>query len=355
MISNLPRGTRKNHIQALVAAFGETRYIRVYDPKSDTQYLPTARVLFDKHESARSAVSALQGHTMHNKRIVVRLDTDTSGSRLDGGFVRGLAEAGPANPETSPKSSLIEHDPAAVLRSCTVKVTWYAPVASVYITYREPRFAIDRAKELNGRSFGNRRVQMKPVFSERDDLARVKRENGGYIVRMDGLWANLDLEALGRFVRSQDLVVQPNYSSEAGLTRLRQDLSDIAPLESFKLLHTRREDKKYHALAQYTTPAAAAAAVKIFAGRRGEYLANSPVWVSRHLTIKYSLPAKLTAALQGELNRLHSWSMDDPDLHVRQKDDVHKPGYPPRPNSIALSLANHFEMRKAKKHGTPIS
>ncbi|KAG9088426.1 hypothetical protein FRC06_002037, partial [Ceratobasidium sp. 370] len=276
MISNLPRGTRKHHIQALVAPFGETRYIRVYEPKSDTQYLPTARVLFDKHESAKSAVSTLQGQAVQSKRITVRLDTDASGARLDGGYVRGLNEAGPANPEADPQSSLIEHDPAAVLRSCAVKVTWYAPVASVYITYRDHRFAIDRVKELNGRSFGNRRVQMKTVFSERDNLARVGRENGGYVVRMDGLWANLDLEALGRFVRSQDLVVQPNYSSEAGLTKLRQDLSDIAPLESFKLLRTRREDKKYHALAQYTTPTAAAAAVKIFEGRRGEYLGNSP-------------------------------------------------------------------------------
>ncbi|KAG9119508.1 hypothetical protein FRC07_005430, partial [Ceratobasidium sp. 392] len=346
MISNLPRNTRKHHIQELVAPFGETRYVRVYDPKSDTQYLPTARVLFDRHESAKAAVSALQGHTMKSKRITVRLDTDASGARLDGGFVRGLNEAGSGNSEAGPQSSLIEHDPAAVLRSCTVKVAWYAPVASVYITYRDHRFAMERVKELTGRSFGNRRVQMKPVYSERDDLAKVGRENGGYVVRMDGLWANLDLDILGRFVRSQDLVVQPNYSSEAGLIKLRQDLSDIAPLESFKLLQNRREDKKYHAIAQYTTPAAAAAAVKVFEGRRGEYLANSPVWVSRHLTIKYSIPAKLTAALQGELNRLHSWSMDDPDLHVRQKDDIHKPGYVQI--SISGNETKHIASAKAQ-------
>ncbi|KAG8715280.1 hypothetical protein FRC09_016750 [Ceratobasidium sp. 395] len=349
VISNLPRGTRRHHIQDLVAPFGETRYMKVYEPKSDTQYLPTARVLFDRHESAKEAVGVLQGQTMRGKRIIVRLDTDASGARLDGGFVRGLNEAGAgsaANPEGGAQSSLIEHDPAAVLRSCTVKVTWYAPSASVYITYREHRFAMERVKELTGRSFGNRRVQMKPLYSERDDLARVMRENGGYVVRMDGLWANPDLESLGRFVRSSDLVVQPNYSSEAGLVKLRQDLSDIAPLESFKLLHTRREDKKYHAIAQYTTPAAAAAAVKVFEGRRGEYLGNSPVWVSRHLTIKYSIPVKLTAALQGELNKLHSWSMDDPDLHVRQKDDIHKPGYVQI--SISGNETKHIASAKAQ-------
>ncbi|KAG8737403.1 hypothetical protein FRC10_008258 [Ceratobasidium sp. 414] len=346
MISNLPRGTRRYRIQALVAPFGETHYIKVYEPQSDTHYLPTARVLFDKHESAKSAVSMLQGQTMQGKRIIVRLDTDTSGARLSGGFVRGLAETGPANSEAGPQSSLIGHDPAAVLRSCTVKVTWCAPVASVYITYQSHRFATERVKELNGRSFGNRRVQMKPVYSERDDLARVGRENGGYVVRMDGLWSNLDLSVLGRFVRSQDLVVQPNYSSEAGLTKLRQDLSDVAPLESFKLLQTRREDKKYHALAQYTTPAAASAAVKIFEGRRGEYLGNSPIWVSRHLRVKYSIPAKLAAALQGELNRLHSWSMDDPDLHVNQKDEVYKHGYVQI--SISGNETKHIAAAKAQ-------
>ncbi|KAG8766297.1 hypothetical protein FRC12_006966 [Ceratobasidium sp. 428] len=186
---------------------------------------------------------------------------------------------------------------------------------------------MERVKQLTGRSFGNRRVQMKPLYSERDNLVKVGRENGGYVVRMDGLWVNLDLGSLSRFVRSTDLVVQPNYSSEAGLVKLRQDLSDIAPLESFKLLPARREAMKYHAIAQYTTPAAAAAAVKVFEGRRGEYLGYSPVWVSRYLTIKYLIPVKLTAALQGELNKLHSWSKDDPDLYVRQKDDTHKPRY----------------------------
>jgi hypothetical protein len=326
-ISNLPRNARKSDVQDLVAPFGETRYIRVYDPKSDTQYLPTARVLFDRHEQAKVAVGMLQGQLVRGKRITVRLDTDTSGGGVDGDYVRGLTDVGSASAMTDTRSALIGHDPTAIVRSCTVKVTWYAPKASVYVTYKSPRFAIERVKELNGRTFGNRRMYMATVFSERDDLARVGREDGGYVVRIDGLWANLDLNALGRFVRSQDIVVQPSYSSEAALTKLRGDLSDIAPLESFKLLHNRPEDKKYHALAQYTTPTAAAAAVKVFQGRRGEYLANSPVWVSRHLTIRYSIPTKLTAALQGEINKLHSWAMDDPDIHVRQQEDMNKPGY----------------------------
>ncbi|KAG8795209.1 hypothetical protein FRC12_017121 [Ceratobasidium sp. 428] len=327
VISSLPRGTRRHDIQNLVASFGKMLYAKVYEPRSDTSHLPTARVLFDGYESAESAVLALHGQLVKNKRIVVRLDTGASGASHDGGFVRGSNEARSACPKRSPHSSLVEYNPAAVLRSCVVKVTWYAPSASVYITYQSHRFAMKCVKQLAGRSFGNRRVQMKPLYSERDDLVKVGRENGGYVVRMDGLWVNLDLNSLGRFVRSKDLVVQPNYSFEAGLVKLRQDLSDIGPLESFTLLPTRRDDMKCHAIAQYTTPAAAAAAVKVFEGRRGEYLGYSPVWVSRDLTIKYSIPVKLTAALQGELNKLHSWSKDDPDLYVRQKDDIHKPGY----------------------------
>lgn len=325
MISNLPRTTRKSDLQSLVAPFGETRYIRVYEPKSDTHYLPTARVLFDRHEQAQAAVKDLQGQAVRGKRIVVRLDTDVSGAGLDGSFVRGLTE-GPSS-VVEGQSSLIGNDPAAIVRSCTVKVTWFAPTASVYVTYATPKFAQERVKELNGRTFGNRRLTMKLVFEERGNLAKIGKENGGFVVRIDGLWANLDVEQLSKFVRSRDIVVQPNYSSEAGLTKLRENLSDVAPLESFKLLANRRDDVKYHALARYTTPTAAAAAVKIFEGRRGDYLGNSPVWVSRHLTIKYSITAKLVEALQGEINKLHSWAMDDPDLHVRQQVDNRKPGY----------------------------
>ncbi|KAF8599702.1 hypothetical protein BDV93DRAFT_560014 [Ceratobasidium sp. AG-I] len=328
MISGLPRQTRKCDVQSLVAPFGETRYMKLYEPKSDTHYLPTARVLFERHEQAQAAVKSLHSQTIRGKRIGVRLITDVSGGGLDGSFVRGLTD-GPSSVDTQAQgqSSLIGNDPAAIVRSCTVKATWYAPSASVYVTYASPKFALDRVKELNGRTFGNRRVRMQTVFSERDNMAKVGKENGGFVVRVDGLWANLDLDPLSKFVRSRDIVVQPNYSSEAGLTKLREDLSDIAPLESFKLLPNRRDDLKYHALAQYTTPTAAAAAVKVFEGRRGEYLANSPVWVTRHLTIRYSISAKLVEALQGEINKLHSWAMDDPDLHVRQQEDNRKPGY----------------------------
>ncbi|QRV97351.1 cell surface glycoprotein 1 [Ceratobasidium sp. AG-Ba] len=317
VISNLPRWARKPDVQNLARKFGPTRVVKVFDARADTHWLPTARVLYEQHEQAKLAASSLHGSTLGKNQLTVRLDTD----RMEGtGYIRGLTDSTGVAPS-------IEQDQNAVVKSCTVKVTWFAPTASVYVTYQSHRFAYDRIKELNGRTFGNRRIQMKPVFSERDNLAKVGRENGGYVVRIDGLWANVHTDELGRFLRSQDLVVQPNYSSEAGLTKLREDLSDVAPLESFRLMKHRRDDRKLTALAQYTTPTAAAAAVKVFKDRRGDYLGNSPIFVSRHLMIKYMIPSKLCRVLQGEINKLHSWSMDDPDINVRQADNIHKAGY----------------------------
>lgn len=328
MLSNLPRSTRKHHVEALVAPFGTTQYIRVYGPKANTHYLATARILFDRHEQAREAVSSLHGQVVNRGPITARLDIDVGGSVV-GSHIPGLPDA-PSGADTQPQaqSSLVASDPAAVVKSCTVKVSWLAPTSTVYVTYKTTKFALERLKELNGRTFWNRRMRMTPMFSEKDNnLERVARESGGYMIRITGLMGSPDLDALRRLLRSNDIVVNPNYSFDIGLTRLREDMADVAPLESFRLLPNRRDDFKLHAMAQYTTPTAAANAVKIFEKRRSEYLGNSPVWVSRHLAVRYSISQTLTDVLQGDINKLHSWAMDDPDLHVRQQEEQHKPGF----------------------------
>ncbi|CUA75744.1 Cell surface glycoprotein 1 [Rhizoctonia solani] len=327
MLSNLPRNFRKHHLQPLLAAFGPTRSVKIYEPRGDTKYLATARILFEKHEQARYAVDHLHGQLVMGKPITARLDTDGSGG-LHSNHIPGLNDDSETSLASQAQSSLIANDPRTVIKSATVKVTWFAPTSTVYVTYNTAKFAMEKVKEMNGRTFMNRRVKMVPMFSERDhNKEQVAKENGGYMVRVLGLMGDPELDKLGRFVRSKDIVVHPNYSSETGLTKLREELADVAPLESFKLLPHRRDDLKLHALAQYTTPAAAAAAVKVFEDRRAGYLGNSPILVSRHLTVKYSISSKLAEVLQGEINKLHSWAIDDPDLLVRQNEDQHKPGF----------------------------
>ncbi|KAL5639340.1 hypothetical protein ACGC1H_006748 [Rhizoctonia solani] len=327
MLSNLPRNFRKHNLLPLLAAFGPTRSVKVYDPRADTKYLATARILFERHEQARYAVDHLHGQLVMGKPIAARLDTDTTGG-LHSKHIPGLNDDAEAPSANQAQSSLIANDPRAVIKSATVKVTWFAPTSIVYVTYATAKYAMDKVKEMNGRTFMNRRVKMVPMFSERDhNKEQVAKENGGYIVRVLGLMGDPELEKLRRFLRSDDVVVHPNYSSEAGLTKLREELADVAPLESFKLLPHRRDDLKLHAFAQYTTPAAAAGAVKVFEDRRAGYLGNSPVLVSRHLSVKYSISSKLAEVLQGEINKLHSWAIDDPDLYVRQNEDQHKPGF----------------------------
>ncbi|KAJ1301725.1 hypothetical protein OPQ81_008958 [Rhizoctonia solani] len=327
VLSGLPKHVRRSHVQSLLAPFGPTRTMKIFEPRRETKYLSGARILFERHEQARYAVDNLHGQLVMGKPITARLDTDASGG-LNSNHIPGLNDdtAGPST--TKPQSSLIANDPQAVIKSATVKVTWFAPTSTVYVTYQKARFAMEKVKEMNGRTFMNRRVKMIPMFSERDNnLEQTAKENGGYMVRVTGLMGDPELDKLRRFVRSNDIVVHPNYSSEIALRKLREELADVAPLESFRLLPNRRDDLKYHALAQYTTPAAAAAAVKVFEGRRGEYLANSPIMVSRHLSVRYSISAKLAEVLQGEINKIHSWAIDDPDLYVRQNEDPHKPGF----------------------------
>ncbi|CAE6387036.1 unnamed protein product [Rhizoctonia solani] len=328
MLSNLPRQTRNHHLQNLLAPFGPTRSVKIYEPRRETKYLASARILFERHEQARYAVANLQGQMLMGLPIVARLDTDASG-----GFrskIPGLNDDSAA-PSTKPQSSLIANDPTAIIKSATVKVTWFAPTSTVYVTYATAKYAMEKVKEMNGRTFMNRRVKMIPMFSERESNSENAREQareaGGYMVRITGLMGDPEMDKLRRFVRSNDVVVHPNYSSEAGLRKLREQLADVAPLESFRLLANRRDDLKLHALAQYTTPAAAAAAVKVFEGQRGDYLGNSPILVSRHLTVRYSISSKLAEVLQGEINKLHSWAIDDPDLYVRQTEDQYKPGF----------------------------
>jgi hypothetical protein len=261
--------------------------------------------------------------------IFARLDTDGSGGYRSKHII-GINDDS-ADTSAKPQSSLVANDPTAIIKSATVKVTWFAPTSTVYVTYATAKFATERIKEMNGRTFMNRRVKMTPMFSEREgnsENAREQaREAGGYMVRITGLMGDPEMDKLRRFVRSNDVVVHPNYSSEAALRKLREELGDVAPLESFRLLPNRRDDLKFHAFAQYTTPAAAAAAVKVFEGRRADYLGNSPILVWRHLTVRYSISSKLAEVLQGEINKLHSWAIDDPDLYVRQTEEQHKPGF----------------------------
>ncbi|CAE6419772.1 unnamed protein product [Rhizoctonia solani] len=324
MISALPKYYKKGQLFALLSPFGATRSVKLFEPRRETKYLSGARILFERHEQARYAVDKLNGQLVQGKPIAARLDTDASGG-LNSNHIPGLNDD-TAGPSTKPQSSLIANDPTAIIKSATVKVTWFAPTSTVYVTYPKAKIATDQVKEMNGRTFMNRRVKMIPMFTERDNR-EVVRENGGYMVRITGLMGDPEMEKLRRFVRSKDVVVHPNYSSELALRKLREELADVAPLESFRLLPHRRDDLKLHALAQYTTPAAAAAAVKVFENRRGEYLGNSPILVSRHLTVKYSISSKLAEVLQGEINKLHSWAIDDPDLTVRQIEDQHKPGF----------------------------
>ncbi|KAB5591317.1 Cell surface glycoprotein 1 [Ceratobasidium theobromae] len=355
MLSNLPRSTQRFHIENLIAPFGVARYIRVYKPNNTTKYLCTARILFERHEQARAAVDALQGQICKGKQITARLDTEVSGGSIDGTYVPNGSSA--VDSQSQAQSSLIASDPAMVIKSCTVKVTWYALTSTVYVTYAASKFALARVKELNGRMFGNRRMHITAMFSERDyNLEKMAKENGGYMVRIAGLMGDPELKTLSRLVRLNDIVVHPNYSSEIGLVKLREELGDVAPLESFKLLPNRCDDVKLHALAQYTTPTAAAA-VKVFENRRGEYLGNSPILVSRHLVVRYSVSARLTEVLQGEINKIHSWAIDDPDLNVRQQEDGRKPGF------VQLTLAgnNTKQLVVAKAHldralaGVPLS
>ncbi|KAH7334252.1 hypothetical protein B0J17DRAFT_101206 [Rhizoctonia solani] len=327
MLSNLPRNFWRQHLQPLLAPFGAIRHIKMIEARRETKYLPSARILFENHEQARYAAGNLQGQLVMGKPIAARLDTDAAGA-LHTKNIPGLNDDAAAPSTNKPQSSLIANDTMAIIKSATVKVTWFAPTSTVYVTYRQAKYAIDKVKEMNGRTFMNRRVKMTLMFPERgNNLEEIARENGGFIVRITGLMGDPEMDKLRRFVRSDDIVVHPNYSSEAALPRLREELADIAPLESFRLLPHRRDDLKLHALAQYTTPAAAAAAVKVFEGRRGEYLGGSPILVSRHLTVRYSISSKLAEVLQGEINKLHSWAIDDPDLLVRQNEDQYKPGF----------------------------
>ncbi|KAF8745367.1 hypothetical protein RHS02_01524, partial [Rhizoctonia solani] len=329
MLSNLPRHIRKHNLYNLLAAFGPTRSVRIYEPRRETRYLASARILFERHEQARYAVDNLQGQMLLGRPIVARLDTDASGG-FRSKHIPGINDDSAA-PPAKPESSLIANDPTAIIKSATVKVTWFAPTSTVYVTYATAKYAMEKVKEMNGRTFMNRRVNMTPMFPEKESNSENAREQareaGGYMVRITGLMGDPEMDKLRRFVRSNDVVVHPNYSSEAGLPKLREELADVAPLESFRLMPNRRDDLKFHAMAQYTTPAAAAAAVKVFEGRKGDYLGNSPIWVSRHLTVRYSISSKLAEVLQGEINKLHSWAIDDPDLYVRQTEDQHKPGF----------------------------
>ncbi|QRW24803.1 IBR domain protein [Rhizoctonia solani] len=329
MLSNLPRHIRKHNLYNLLAAFGPTRSVRIYEPRRETRYLASARILFERHEQARYAVDHLQGQMLLGRPIVARLDTDASGG-FRSKHIPGINDDSAA-PPAKPESSLIANDPTAIIKSATVKVTWFAPTSTVYVTYATAKYAMEKVKEMNGRTFMNRRVNMTPMFPEKESNSENAREQareaGGYMVRITGLMGDPEMDKLRRFVRSNDVVVHPNYSSEAGLPKLREELADVAPLESFRLMPNRRDDLKFHAMAQYTTPAAAAAAVKVFEGRKGDYLGNSPIWVSRHLTVRYSISSKLAEVLQGEINKLHSWAIDDPDLYVRQTEDQHKPGF----------------------------
>ncbi|KAG9127973.1 hypothetical protein FRC07_006763 [Ceratobasidium sp. 392] len=326
LILNLPRDVQEDDVRAFVASLPGLREVRMRKVTGHDSSPAASHVLFASHKEAKDAVSLLHGQLFFNQRIAVWIDNDM----LRSSCLTGSSHDACLSLDGSTQDIHLEQQPTAVsIRGCTVKVSWYAPKTTLYMTYKDPRFALQQAKELNGRSFGNRRVETFALFAKRSNWARVAKEDGGFVIRLEGLWADLDAdwESLCSFVRCRDIVVQPQYSHSTGIALLRESLSDIAPLETFKLLPHHRQDRKYHALAQYTTPSAATAAVKIFEGRRENYLGGSPVWVSRHLAIEYSIPVELVQAIQGQLNQLHSWSKDDPNLRVRQQHNPRKPGF----------------------------
>jgi hypothetical protein len=329
-ISLLPSYTCAEDMMPVLSSFGEVLRLQVRSTKHSQQSSSVAHVCFSGHAQARAAVLALHGYSSASQPmpLTARIDPERS----------VILDSSPASPISNESRGLLHFETQSArdgvhyfvkVEDRTVKVTWRAPRNTAYVTYRTAGFASRCVKDLNGRTFQGRRLTVAPVDPIiGPNSQRIARENGGFVVRFENLSPNCRTAAFSEYARSQDVVISSQYNLEQWVSRLREYLSDVGPVESFRLLNEKSHDEKLHALVEYASLEAASAAVSIFDGTSSFPLGPSPVRVFPRLKISYSLNSKLATAMRPVINKLHSWANDDPyNLFVRESDSRHQPDF----------------------------
>ena len=272
-LSNLPEETGHKEVLAMAKVFGPLQSV-VFTPsapgttgKAELEYLSA--------DCAKTAAATLDGQQLHTRPLTAQLNLRS-------------AEIGTAD-----------------VRSSTLKMSWFAPSRTAYAHYASIHEAVQKALELDGRTFAGRKVSAS--FQEPSP-----RQTRSFTVIVKGLPLCVQADDLKKFCSTLSMDIgQANYHGKEGIEHIRKLLEAFGPLESFDHCHLTWKDVKVRAHVRFAKPEHAFAAATKLRGQSHTFLGGAKTWVTLLHSIKYNIPKAQFNVLKEDLRRLQAEGVPD--------------------------------------------
>lgn len=260
--------------------FGALSFVTI--DNSSTSILPSARVEYAECTQAASAVENLNNKKFRSSKLVARLELRAI-EGVDG-----------------------------VLRSCKVKVSWYAPSMIAWAHYATISTAQNRAKKLDGTYFNGRRISA-------SFQTPGPRQTKSFSIEIKALPFDCKSRDLARLCGSSSVTLgKPSYSRRQGIDHVR---SLLGPLDAFDVLTVDVKKTKITAFAQFSSPDSAAAAIKNLHGVSQPSLNQSPIWLEQIHSVKYSIPTRQFATLMTDIDSFRDTHQTECKLRYYDQDE----------------------------------
>ncbi|KAF8337493.1 uncharacterized protein EI90DRAFT_3013700 [Cantharellus anzutake] len=266
IISNLPEDVEEAALQKILRPIGEHKISLMLKALR-----PMARVEFETPSLASSAVAAVDKKSFHGHVITARL---------------------------APRRESGE----GVLRDKLLQVTWDEPTATAFAYFSNRRQAQLAAEKFDGSPIRGKMISTKFQVPKPNQRAL-------FSVVITNLIEDVTKPEIIKLIKCDDVTIQqPPFLHLASFARLSEALEVGGPgtLESVNHVPTLPSDPKLKATAVYAVADQAEKAVETLHGKKFDFLNNSPLWLSRTPSVKFSLKREQFLAIEPRLTSIEA-------------------------------------------------
>ncbi|TDL23774.1 hypothetical protein BD410DRAFT_768427 [Rickenella mellea] len=270
VITGLPGGVIQSELMGLLEEYGHLRNVLIHADTSKT-VSPKADAEFASPAEARAAVDSLNGREFRSHVLHVAFQLHAGDNGL------------------------------ATLRSCKVKLSWYAPSRIAWAHYKTISTAKASAARLKDQVIDGRKIQANFQSPSR-------RQRDSFTVSIVGLSPTTDYARLRREFQTNDVAFGvPTYEQPDAVKTLRRTLESYGSVENLEILANER-NLKVKAFAQFSISDAADAAVKGIHNIPQTWLGNGRLFLELIHSVRYNVPHRQYFILKQAIEKISSSS-----------------------------------------------
>lgn len=224
------------------------------------------------------------------------------------------------------------------LQMNTVSCTWYKPSRTAWLHYNNTGKAKAAENFIAGRDFriAGRKIQATLQIPERHFGHRKPTITSVQLGNLDASTSQpmIERHIPGHLTPVNVIMGKTSYStsSDEAEESVKTLLNGIGPLAAWEPNSTMNA-RQIKAIARFQTEEHARRAVIQLSGQRMSQLANSRVFVSHLISVKFNVPKAMYSAVRGDVDHLKSQMWDAGHVHIRAY-----PSVEPTQKLIALRL-----------------